>query len=184
MSYETIPLPEELGRRLRQGFLLETTPRTLGELAKADFDPSAECSSAYLISDKPTRHQVRFEDVLLYTHCVVDTFVLPSLRKEAGEISSVDPVTEQEIRFRLTPHEIEATDETLSQAVVSIGASEGSVGSGHTSCCPFINLFARYSQYEQWVEQHPEALTVVLPLKDAVVFAQDWLADRLANSCC
>ena len=184
MSYETITLPEELGRRLQQGFLLRTTPRTLGELAKADFEPSAECSPAYLISEKPTRHQVRFGEELLYTHCVVDTFALPSLREKAAEISSTDPVTGQEIRFRLAPHGLEDGSEVLSQAVVSIGASVSSAGSGHTTCCPFINLFATYRQYEVWLEQHPEALAVELPLKDAIAFAQDWLTGRLANGCC
>lgn len=80
MSYENIPLSEELGRRLQQGFSLRSVPRTLGELAKADFEPGAECSPAYLISERPTRHRVRFGDESLYTHCVVDTFALPALR--------------------------------------------------------------------------------------------------------
>jgi hypothetical protein len=184
MSYENIPLPEELGRRLRQGFSLRITPRTLGELAKADFEPGAECTTAYLISEKPTRHQVRFGDELLYTHCVVDTFVLPSLRGKAAEILSIDPVTGQEIWFRLTPQGLEDGSEGLSQAVVSIGASESSTGSGHNTCCPFINLFTTYRQYEQWLEQYPEAVAVALPFKDAVAFAQDWLAIRLTNNCC
>lgn len=184
MSYENIPLPEELGRRLRQGFLLRTTPRTVGELAKADFEPGAECSSAYLISERPTRHQVRFGDELVYTHCVVDTFVLPPLREKAADISSVDPVTREEIRFRLTPHGLESDSEMLLHAVVSIGACESSAGSGHTTCCPFINLFTAHRQYEQWLEEHPEVVAVVLPLKDAVAFAQDWLTIRLAKTCC
>jgi hypothetical protein len=184
MTYENILLSEELGRRLRQGFLLRTTPRTLGELAKADFEPGAECSSAYLISERPTRHQVRFDDELLYTHCVVDTFVLPSLREKTADISSVDPVTREEIRFRLTPHVLEGGSEMLSQAVVSFGASESSAGSGHTTCCPFINLFSAHRQYEQWLEEHPEVMAVALPLKDAVAFAHDWLAIRLAKTCC
>ncbi len=184
MPYENIPLPEELGRRLRQGFLLRTTPRTLGELAKADFEPGAECTSEYLISEKPTSHRVRFGDELLYTHCVVDTFALPSLREKAAEISSIDPVTGQEIRFRLTPQGLEGRSEVLSEAVVSIGASESSAGSGHTTCCPFINLFTTHRQYEQWLEQHPEAVAVVLPIKDAVAFAQDWLTIRPVNNCC
>ncbi len=184
MSYENIPLPEELGRRLQQGFLLRTAPRTLGELAKAEYEPGAECSPAFLISEKPTRHQVRFADELVYTHCVVDTFALPPLREETADISSIDPVTGQEIRFRLTPDGFEGEDKLLSQAVVSVGASVSSAGSGHTTCCPFINLFTTCRQYEQWVEQNPDAVTVVLPLKDAVAFAKDWLTVRSATNCC
>jgi hypothetical protein len=93
-------------------------------------------------------------------------------------------VTGQEIRFCLTPQGLDGVGEELSQAVVSIGASVSSAGSGHTTCCPFINLFTTRRQYEQWIEQHPETMAVALPLKDAVAFAQDWLTVRLGNNCC
>jgi hypothetical protein len=184
MSYENIAVPEELAKRLQQGFLLNTTPRTLGELANTKFMPGADCSSAALISEVPTRHEVRFEDERLFTHCVVDTFALPSLCGKAADICSIDPVTGQEIRFRVTPQGLEREDESLRQAIVSIGAAASDSGSGYTTCCPFINLFSSPANYEQWIEQHPEVLTVVLPLKDAIAMAQAWLPASLANDCC
>jgi hypothetical protein len=184
MSYENIIVPEDLAERLKQGFLLRTTPRTLGELANADFEPGAMCSPAALISETPTRHQVRFGDERLYTYCVVDTFALPSLREETADITSMDPITGQEIRFRVTAQGLEGEDESLRQAVVSIGAAASEPGSGYTTCCPFINLFSSSVQYEQWISQHPDVLTVVLSLKDAVAMAQAWLPARLANDCC
>jgi hypothetical protein len=184
MSYENVAIPEELAERLKQGFLLRAAPRTLDDMAKADFDPGAECSPSYLISDIPTRHQARFGDELLYTHCVLDTFVLPALRCETAEICSTDPVTGQELRFRLTPHGPEGENGALEQAVVSIGAAPSRAGSGHTTCCPFINLFSSPTNYEQWIRQHPEVLTVMIPFKDAVAMAQAWLPSRLSNNCC
>jgi hypothetical protein len=183
MSYENIAVPEELAKRLQQGFLLNATPRTLGELANTEFMPGADCSPADLISEVPTRHVVRFKDEQLYTHCVVDTFALPSLRGKAADICSVDPVTGQEIRFRVTSQGLEREDESLCQAVVSIGAAASDPGSGYTTCCPFINLFSSRANYEQWVEQHPEVLTVVLSLKDAIAMAQAWLPASLAGGC-
>ena len=184
MSYENVAVPEALAERLKQGFRLRTAPRTLGDLANADFEPDAGCSPAYLISEQPTRHQVRFGDERLYTHCVVDTFALPALRGEAADVCSIDPVDGQEIRFRLTPQGLEGEAGRLQQAVVSIGAAASAPGSGHTTCCPFINLFSSATNYERWVRQHPDVLTVALPFADAVAMALTWLPARLTNPCC
>jgi hypothetical protein len=184
MPYENIAVPEELAKRLQQGFLLNTAPRTLGELANTEFMLGVDCSPDALISGVPTRHEVRFEDERLYTHCVVDTFALPSLRGKVADIRSIDPVTGQEICFLVTPQGLEREDENLCQAVVSIGAAASEPGSGYTTCCPFINLFSSPANYEEWVGQHPEVLAVVLPLKDAIAMAQAWLPASLADGCC
>ena len=174
MSYEDIAVPEELAERLRQGFLLNTAPRTLGELTRTAFAPGTMCSPSALISEAPTRHQVRFGDERFYTHCVVDTFALPTLQGKTADITSTDPVSGEELRFRVTPQGLEEEEESLSRAVVSVGAAACDAGSGYTTCCPFINLFSSAENYEQWIKQHPGVVSVVLPLGDAVAMAQAW----------
>jgi len=39
----------------------------------------------------------------LYTHCVMDAFMLPVLRNKPAEIDSRDPETAEQVRVRVTP---------------------------------------------------------------------------------
>jgi alkylmercury lyase-like protein len=185
MSYQTVVIPEELAHRLRQVFHLSKLPRTLGDLAvpvKTDLGPFTAGAAAGLISAVSTRHQVCIGDETFYTHCVMDAFILPVLRGQSVEIDSSDPETGEQVRVRVAPQGLDEDSAVLVEATVSFGVTREGAGLVYTEACPFINIFASRTNYENWTRAHPEALTLALTLDDAVALARAWATAD--NRCC
>lgn len=185
MSYQNVAIPEELAHRLRQVFHLSKLPHTLDDLAaftKTDLGPFTEGVAAGLISATPTRHQVRIGGETLYTHCVMDAFILPALRDQPAEICSSDPETGEQVRVRVTSEGFVEDSVALSEATVSFGVARETAGSVYAVACPFINIFVSRSNYSKWTQAHPEALTLALSLEDAVALARAWVG--AGNRCC
>jgi len=176
-SYRNIVIHKELADRLRQVFRLDAAPRTLDDLslpASVNLGPFTDGIVARLISATPTRHQVRIGGETVYTYCVMDAFMLPVLQDAPAEIDSPDPETGDEIRLRVTPGGIVENGAAHTEAVVSFGVSHEAAGSVYSVACPFINLFASRINYDRWTQAHPEALTLAIPLVDAVALARAW----------
>lgn len=180
-----IVIPEELAHRLQQVFHLSKLPRTLDDLAaftEADLGPFTEGAAAGLISATPTRHQVRIGGETFYTHCVMDAFILPALRGESAEIISSDPETGEQVWVRVTTEGYVEDSAALAEATVSFGVAREGAGSVYAVACPFINLFASRANYEKWTQTHREALTLAIPLEEAVALARAWVS--ALDRCC
>jgi alkylmercury lyase len=184
-SFQDIVIPSELAHRLRQVFQLGAVPRTLGDLTLSgsiNLGPFTDGIVARLISATPTRHQARIGGESLYTHCALDAFMLPVLRNEPAEIDSRDPETDEQIRVRVTPEGYVENSMVLSEIIVSFGVAREGDGSVYSVVCPFINLFSSRVNYERWTRAHPEALTLAIPLVDAIDLAQGWA--NAGSNCC
>ncbi len=185
MSYQSVAIPEELAHRLQHVFHLSKLPDTLGRLAaftEADLGPFTEGVAEGLISATPTRHQVRIGSETFYTHCVMDAFILPALRDQPAEIISSDPETGEQVCVRVTSEGFIEDSAALAEATVSFGVAREGVGSVYAVACPFINIFASWANYEKWTQAHREALTLAIPLEDAVALARAWVG--AGNRCC
>jgi len=185
MLYQNVAIREELAHRLQRVFALKTLPHALDDLAaftEADLGSFTEGVAAGLISATPTRHQVRIGGETFYTHCVMDAFILLALREQSAEIGSSDPETGEQVRVHVTSEGFVEDSEALAEAIVSFGVAREGIGSVYSMACPFINIFVSRANYEKWAQAHPEALTLAIPLDDAVGLARVWAGAR--NKCC
>jgi hypothetical protein len=119
---------------------------------------------------------------VLHTYCVIDAFMLSCLRGESVEIDSSDPETGEPIRMLTTANGFLEDGTDLSGATVSFGVMREGSGSVYSMACPLINLFATPASYEKWSQKHPEALTMSIPLVDAMSLARAWVG--AGEKCC
>lgn len=182
MSNPNVAIPRELADRLQRVFQLDEAPRTLHDLALADMGPFTDKCSSSLVSATPTRHRVHIGNEVLYTYCVIDAFMLSFLGGESVEIDSSDPETGQPIRILATANGFLEDGSDLSGATVSFGVTRDGAGSVYSMACPLINLFATRASYEKWSQKHPEALTIGIPLVDAMSLARSWVG--AGEKCC
>ena len=108
--------------------------------------------------------------------------MLSSLRSESVEIDSSDPETGEPIRILTSASGFVEDGADLSSATVSFGVSRKGSGSVYSVACPLINLFATRASYEKWSQKHPEALTLGMPLVDAMALARAWVGK--GEKCC
>jgi hypothetical protein len=94
MSYEEIRIPQELSESVQRA--VGMAPRrhgTLGELVKDLAVQRGVRRPENLISEQPTRHEVRVNGEILYTYCFVDALMLPFVvQGERFEVRSESPI--------------------------------------------------------------------------------------------
>jgi alkylmercury lyase len=174
VGYEQIRVTDELSSSVQRA--VGATPQRrekLGELVRSIATDCWAPRRENLISEEPTRHQVRVEGRTLHTFCFVDALMLPFVRKDeaaAVEVRSDSPVGGK-ISALVTARGVEASPPGT---VVSFGASRTGQGAICETLCPYLNAFPSQADYERWAERTTQAVTVALSLQDAFDLARDW----------
>lgn len=175
-TFANQPIPAELGNRLRRLYGLPVAPATLGELVRlCHVAPRPE--SLYTTSG--SRHAVRIGETERHTHCVLDALMLPFLTGSRVEAESVSPDGDR-VQIRMSRGGIEVHP---AAAVMSFGVGDGESDSVLEALCPFVNAFPSQEAYERWAAATPGAVTMALPLVEAIAFAEA-LAGCGPESCC
>ncbi len=95
MSYEAIRITDELDRAVKRA--VRITPRrheTFGELVRDIAAQRGARRPEDLISEQPTRHEVRVDGQIFHTYCFLDALMLPFVAQgERFEVRSESPIT-------------------------------------------------------------------------------------------
>ncbi len=187
MGYERVRVTEELSEGVQRAVGIAPRPHeTLGELVKDIAARRGAPRREDLVSEKPTRHEVKVNGETLYTYCLGDALMLPFvLQEERLEVRSESPMSGGgEVTAIVTEDGVEAS---APDAVMSFGASRTGDGPAHVTACPYINAFASRKEYEIWAEATPQAVTIALSPGDVFALARDWASgepDASEEGCC
>jgi alkylmercury lyase len=174
MSYEGIRITDDLDRAVQRAVgITSRRHETLGELVRDVAAQRGVRRPEDLISEQPTRHEVRANGQFFHTYCFVDALMLPFVMQgERFEVRSEIPKRGGRVVTALvTKNSVEASP---ADAVVSFGASRVGVGPAEATLCPYLNAFPSRKGYEIWAAKTPLAITVPLSLEDAFALGRDW----------
>ena len=142
----------------------------LTKLAHEDLihvDENGEVVVAYPFSGRQTAHKVRFESRHeAYAMCAIDALGIAPMFNQAIEIASIDPLSGEAVRAKLTP-EGEGTWEPNSAAIVAGVIDRSDVS--FRACCPALNFFASPESGERWLnDQQGGVRGQVVSMPDAI----------------
>jgi hypothetical protein len=143
--------------------------RALATLAREDLlhrGGDGEIAVAYPFSGRATAHRVRFPSGQEeYAMCALDALGIAAMFEQAVEIASRDPLTDAEIRARLSPDG--ACESVPGSAVVVTGTTVAHGPESSSSCCPVLSFFASADNAERWLSAQSEVRGHVVSIADA-----------------
>jgi alkylmercury lyase len=174
VGYEQILVTDELSTSVQRASGIPfRRHETLGELVKAMAAQRGICRPEDLITEEPTRHEVKVDGRVMHAFCFVDALMLPfMLQGGPVAVRSRSPSS-----GHVTAHVTEeGVVSSPSGAVVSFGAARAEDGPTHTTLCPYLNAFPSRDDYERWAERTPQAETIALSMEEAFDLARDWIS--------
>jgi hypothetical protein len=143
--------------------------RALESLAREDLvhlGADGEIAVAYPFSGRPTVHNVHFENGhAVHAMCAIDALGIAPMFDEPIEITSRDPLTDDEVRVRI------ASDGGGASHPESAVVVAGALDRGQDSCCgccPVLNFFTSTDTAERWLEGHSEVRGHVISMREAI----------------
>ena len=103
------------------------------------------------VSFKPTRHRVSTASgSALYTHCTLDTLLLPLVLEEDVHVETTPPGETQPLVFDVKNGQVTGPEGVIISVPVRVAS-----GPVQQSFCPYSNAFPDRAAYEAWAAQSP-----------------------------
>jgi Alkylmercury lyase len=149
----------------RLGLDAEEAFATLAREDLVHLGANGEIMVAYPFSGLATAHRVRFASGHeTYAMCAIDALGIAPMFGEQLAISSRDPLTDEEVRARVTPHR--AADWSPAEAAVVAGVLDRRLDS-FDGCCPVVNFFTSPANAARWLGEHPHVHGAVISIDEA-----------------
>ncbi len=170
---DRIDLPPDFADHLASVSNLETSPETMGDYwalfaeQLAVSDQTIEPEDLY--TEDPTRHEVRVNDRIQYSPCVLDALGAAVMEdQDPVTVRSVDPVTRTPVTFTVEDGTIDVTPEDavitfgIASAIPELESSDETIFSWMLQAetpsltntfCQYINAFESTQTYEQWAAE-------------------------------
>lgn len=167
-ALQELHIPEALAPRLAEVAGVPRVPATLAELTHDWGRGLRDNWRQLLLTDKPTAHEVRFDEFTFHVNCALDALLLPFLAQRSATVFTADPISGERISLTVDPDGDQ--DASHPQAVLSLGVS-GVGGNVHECACPHINLFASTTTFGTWRDENASVASMGVDLPAAVAFA-------------
>lgn len=177
------PMARHVAEQFATALDLAYRPETLGEwvdLTATRLDRAGvSVGPAEMCLTDTSPHRARMGEETQYFSCVLDTLLVPFVleRSVPIEIRTRSPVSERRIDVEVSEGAVRIQP---ARAVMSVGIAADTPPPGERgglladltgAVCPYIEAFANRSEYEEWAEETPDAVTMALPVADGFALA-------------